>query len=62
MSTARYSEWWSIGLEAFGLPMDVRNDLHQAATHLFQSTVPPWLLTTMNSAAYPTWLNAVFPD
>lgn len=55
---AQQSDWWTIGLEAFGDKRSVRANLDMIAAHIFTKNEPPRPLDTTRSCSYPVWLNS----
>ena len=51
-----HAQWWSIGLEAAGLPGGAENALRATAAHLFADPAPAWHLGVEASMSYPAWL------
>lgn len=49
------SEWWTLGLEAFGSEQNLQELLSVAAGQLLAATEPP-SLTVQDSYGYPRWL------
>jgi hypothetical protein len=47
--------WWSLGLEAFGQTIALRECLQLGVEHILQSSQPP-LLEAHHSFGYPQWL------
>ena len=55
----RDSEWWSVGLEAFGDPTRIERCLRRAVPLALVANRLPCELTVRNSMAYPTWFAAL---
>ena len=55
----RDSEWWSVGLEAFGDPSRIERCLRRAVPLALAANRLPCELTVRNSMGYPTWFAAL---
>ena len=53
------SEWWTLGLEAFGDAAKTEVYLRQTVGLALGSEPPPCQLSTHNSMSYPGWLDAL---
>jgi hypothetical protein len=52
----RGSDWWTVGLEAFGDPPGIEGCLKLTARAVLLSGEPPCRLSHGNSLSYPAWL------
>jgi hypothetical protein len=57
---ARGSEWWSVGLEAFGSRGRLRANLQTVAAAFFSARGEPLSLGLTGSFSYPAWLNHLY--
>ena len=55
----RDSDWWSLGLEAFGEVATIERCLQQTARAVLGSRGPPCQLAVANSMSYPAWFAAL---
>jgi hypothetical protein len=53
--TVQGSEWWTVGLEAWGKETDMRGNLHLLMERVFADSEPP-VFQADDSYSYPQWL------
>lgn len=51
--------WWTLGLEATGVPEKLGKHFKRLSRYFFGQTNPPLVLNEDHSYAYPTWIDAI---